>query len=278
MKKAIDSILTLGKVMVKSRRTKGGHPASHGERLIIMGNGPSLADTVKENMPLLQSSDTMAVNFAANTEYFREIKPRHYVLADPHFFTSGDSNVDRLTENLLLTDWEMTLHIPRSARNSRLAREMEAKGIEIRCFNMTPAEGYDFVCQPLYRNGLAMPRPRNVMIPALMEGIREGYGEILITGADHTWPHTLFVDDSNRVVTVQPHFYKEDPKELDRIAEAYKGIRIHQVLESMSVAFRSYHQIEKYAASRGVRIYNCTPGSLIDAFERAELALIGRKG
>ena len=124
------------------------------------------------------------------------------------------------------------------------------------------------LCHKLFAGGLAMPRPRNVLIPAVMEGIRDGYEEICIVGADHTWPHTLYVDDLNRVVTVQPHFYEENSSELDRIAEVYSGLRLHDVLGSMTVAFRSYHRIRRYADRLGVRIVNATPGSLIDAFER----------
>lgn len=268
--------MTLGKVMVKSGRPgKKKTPLSGKEEkgrkpLIIMGNGPSLRETLQANGDLLLSCPTMAVNFAANTDEFFRLKPRHYVLADPHFFKSGvkDQNVKKLWENIGAADWEMTLHVPCGAKIPSVSLR---QNIETRRFNMTPAEGYDFVCHPLLKKGLALPRPRNVLIPAIMEGIREGYGEIYIVGADHTWPHTLYVDDRNRVVTVQPHFYKEDPKELDRIAEVYAGVRLHDVLGSMVVAFRSYHQIEKYARKRGVTIFNATPGSLIDAFRRKPL-------
>lgn len=233
----------------------------------MMGNGPSLSETITRYGDLLASSDTTAVNFAANTDEFFRLKPRHYVLADPHFFASpAHPNVAALWSNIAGTFWPMTLHIP---VGMRLPRELEDHAsVSVRRFNLTPAEGFDGVCHALFSRGLAMPRPRNVLIPALMEGIRDGYAEIYIVGADHTWPHTLYVDDSNRVVTVQPHFYKEDPRELDRIAEAYRGVRLHDVLGSMAVAFRSYHAVRAYAEKRGVRIYNATPGSLIDAFER----------
>lgn len=267
MRKLVDTALTLAKVALKSRPVAAPVKATGGgRRLVVMGNGPSLADTLRERRDLLASGDTMAVNFAANTPEFFDLKPRHYILADPHFFTSGDSNVDRLWENLGKADWELTLHIPVGKSLPPFLAGKE--GLELRRFNMTPGEGWDAVVHRLYSRGLAMPRPRNVMIPALMEGIREGYGEIYIVGADHTWPHSLYVDDRNRVVTVQPHFYKEDPAELDRIASVYADVRLHDVLGSMVVAFRSYHLIRRYADSLGVKVVNATPCSLIDAFER----------
>ena len=271
--KFIDTVLTLGKVAVKSRPVGKSLRAQKGDRLIIMGNGPSLRDTIDKNLDVLQSNDTTAVNFAANTPEFFILKPRHYVLADPHFFSGekvkNDTNIISLWSNLSKADWPITLHIPVSGRIPSFLSDHPH--IRIQRFNMTPAEGYDTVCHWLFRKGKAMPRPRNVLIPAIMEGIRDGYEEIFLTGADHTWPHTLYVDNQNRVVTVQPHFYQENQKELDRIAEAYADVRIHDVLGNMAVAFGSYHHIRNFTDKEGVKIFNSTPQSLIDAFPRKEL-------
>lgn len=271
MKKLIHTLFTVGKVALKSRPV--GKPCARLNRnLIILGNGPSLSETIENYGDILKSNDTMAVNFAANTGEFFRLKPRHYVLADPHFFQGRgkDRNVDLLWENISKADWPLTLHVPSDAKLPT-GLSARSQSMDVRRFNMTPGEGYDSVCFPLFRKGLAMPRPRNVLIPALMEGVREGYEEIYIAGADHTWPHTLYVDDRNRVVTVQPHYYKEEPAELDRIAEVYAGVRIHQILESMAIAFRSYHTVRRFAEKNGVYIYNSTPGSLIDAFPRRDL-------
>jgi hypothetical protein len=46
---------------------------------------------------------------------------------------------------------------------------------------------------------------------------------------------------------------------------------LHQVLESMMIAFRSYHRIQRYAEARGLKVLNATPGSMIDAFPREAL-------
>ena len=278
-RKVWESALTAGKVALKSRSALR-HPRGNtelpyrpaGGTVIVMGNGPSLRDVMSEQRELLMQFPRMAVNFAANAPEFFELKPQHYILADPHFFETADSdpNVRSLWENIAKADWEITLHIP--AQMKKLGERFMDKGhLRIEYFNMTPAEGFDSLCHLLFRNGLAMPRPRNVLIPAIMQAMAIGYEEIYIVGADHTWPHTLYVDDRNRVVTVQPHFYKDNEEELDRVAEAYRGVHIHDVLQSMVIAFRSYHQIRKYADKTGVKIFNATKGSLIDAFMRKPL-------
>lgn len=274
MKKLTDTLLTLLKVVLRSRPIKRKRPKDSagddgkGKTLIVMGNGPSLRQTIEKNRDALAAHDTMAVNFAANTPEYFTIRPRHYILADPLFFTTEEPNVVSLVENLAKTDWPMTLHIP---AGSWKKDALKNDNITLQYYNLTPGEGYDALCHTLYDASLALPRPRNVLIPALMEGIREGYEEIYIVGADHTWIHSLYVDDDNRVMSVQPHFYKDDPRELERQARMFAGLRLHNILESMTIAFRSYHAVRKYADRKGVRIYNSTPGSLIDAFTRKPL-------
>ena len=116
-----------------------------------------------------------------------------------------------------------------------------------------------------------MPRPRNVLIPSIMIGIWLGYSEIRLLGADHSWLKTISVDDNNRVVSIQPHFYQEDSREQQRIRTAYLSLPLHKVLESFHIAFRSYHRIRRFADTQGIRIINSTPGSFIDAFDRAPI-------
>lgn len=270
LNKTVSSAATLVKVTLRSRpvakcRKRDG-------TVVILGNGPSLRKTLDEEKDRLTGRDLMTVNFAANTEEFFQLRPGLYLLSDPHFLDMEDGNVKRLWANISKADWPLTLYLPRAfGRCLKALSEALPANITVRWFNMTPGEGFDFVCHPLFVAGLAMPRPRNVLIPAIMECIRAGYSQIYIVGADHTWPHTLYVDDDNRVVSVQPHYYEDNRDEIARVGTVYANTRLYQVLESMYVAFRSYIEIERYARKRGVRIYNATPGSLIDAFERRSL-------
>ena len=116
-----------------------------------------------------------------------------------------------------------------------------------------------------------MPRPRNVLIPSIMEAIGMGYKKVYIAGADHSWTRTLSVDDDNNVVSVQPHFYKEDDREVQRINTEYMHHPLHTIMYSFYVAFKSYFTIARYARSRGTEVVNITPGSFIDAFPRMKV-------
>lgn len=255
-----------------------GKASSAGEtktgRLIILANGPSLRKTIDDHAVFLKSNSLMAVNFFANSPEYDQLRPEYYVLADNHFFEerSSDQNVIKLWDNLALTSWDMTLFIPVAKRNclNRLARLPE--NVTLKFYNLTPAEGWNKVIFPLFDKGLSMPRPRNVLIPSIMLAIREGYKDIIITGADHSWSKTLWVDDNNNVVSVQPHFYKDNEKERERVRNEYAGYHLHDILNSLTIAFRSYFTIADYARERGVTIRNATPGSFIDAFDRVTLS------
>ncbi len=274
IKEIIDGVASFGKVLLLSRKpSAAGKPKA--ESLIIMGNGPSLRETIANHSALLKRSRTLAVNFAANADTYFELKPYIYVLADPHFFrvgsdgVSADPNVVRLWKNISATDWQMTLYVPCKAS---IPEEIEKNcNIKIKRYNLTPGEGLRGPVHWLYRKGLAMPRPRNVLIASIMIALREGFRNIYIVGADHTWSRDLWVDDKNRVISVQKHFYKDNDKEFERVAQEYAGYHLHDILNSLTIAFRSYHHIAEYAHQIGATIINCTPGSFIDAFPRAEL-------
>lgn len=245
--------------------------APEGRELLVMGNGPSLNETLATRGELIESCDTMAVNFAANTPEFRRIKPEHYVLADPHFFAgeAEDPNVARLWRELEQADWKLNLHVDRRLGLRRARRLAESNSnITVAPFNMAATGGFCRTGRWAMARGLAMPRPRNVMIPALTQAMRMGYRQIWLAGADHTWTRTLDVDNRNRVISVQPHFYADNNDERDRVDKVYAGVRLHQVLGSMAIAFASYWELQDYALRHGIAITNITPGSMIDAFPR----------
>lgn len=232
--------------------------------LIILGNGPSLNSTLASHREALDENPLLAVNFAANTPVFFDLKPEYYVLADPHFFNNAaDPNVRKLIDSINGIDWPMTLFLPFGSKVN-LANPQ----IRIEYFPMIAVEGSRRLELRAYNARRGMPRPRNVLIPSIMIAIWLGFKEIYLTGADHSWPKTLSVTDQNEVVSVQPHFYEEDSRELQRIRVTQMNMKLHELLQHWFVAFRSYHQIQRWAEKIDVKIYNATPDSFIDAFPR----------
>lgn len=265
------SVKSVAKLALHSRRCRISKASDSDQPIIIMGNGPSLADTMRDSAEALRKYPLMAVNFAANAEEFYRFRPTYYVLADPVFFQSTDHpNVARLWENLTKRiDWGMTLYVP--MKFMKTAQQIAKGRLNIEGFNMIGVEGYGWLENAAYSSGRGMPRPRNVLIVAIMVAMKMGYREIYLTGADHSWTRTLEVDEDNIVVSVQPHFYKDNDAERQRVASVYKNIRLHELLLSFHIAFKAYFAIARYARRRNVEIYNSTPGSFIDAFPRRAL-------
>lgn len=240
--------------------------------LIILANGPSLRQTIDNYGDKLRHYPTLAVNFAANSPEFSDLRPKYYVLADPHFFrATDDENVTRLLKNLSAVTWPMRLFVDRRYKSAFAKVLNLPENIKLEGFNAVGAEGFAWFERLAYRSGLAMPRPRNVLIPSIMIGIRLGYRDIYICGADHSWMRDIAVTEDNVVVSGMTHFYKESSTEVRRARNEYRGYRLHQIISSYYVAFLSYHKIRSYADAIGVRIINSTPGSYIDAFPRAPL-------
>lgn len=264
------SLASLIKIALMSRRPT---PVSKDSKdtIIIMGNGPSLRDAMENDKDILMKYPRMAVNLSALAPEFKSLKPQYYILADIAFFLKEKTGkVPALWEALSDVDWDMTLFLPATARKMPEVKKLP-DNVTVKYYNLTPAEGWKWLMRCIYDSGLAMPRPRNVLIPSIMCSMREGFKRILLIGADHNWSKTLWVTDRNCVVSVQPHFYKDDDKELRRAEEIFKNVRIHEVYENYAIAFRSYHNLKAYTDRRGVEIINVTPGSFIDAFPRATL-------
>lgn len=267
------SAASLAKIALMSGRpTKRSE--SRDDTIIIMGNGPSLRTAMEEHRDVLMAHPRLAVNLSALTPDFLELRPQYYILADIAFFLKDKTGkVPQLWEALRAVTWDMTLFLPTSARKMEEVKQLPAN-VTVKYYNLTPAEGFRSLMYPIYKSGMAMPRPRNVLIPSIMSAMREGFKRIVLIGADHNWSKTLWVTDRNRVVSVQPHFYKDDDAELRRAEEIFKNVHIHEVYENYAIAFRSYFEVKWYAEREGVEILNATPGSFIDAFPRISLAEI----
>ena len=262
------TVKALVKVAVSSRPEHREPLADRIDELIILANGPSLRRVIEERGQELAQRHTMCVNFMANTPQFSVIRPRYYVLADPHFFNGIEhDNVASLWRNIAVVSWKMTLMVPARFYSKAQALLGDTK-VSLNSFNDVGVESFACIERFLFNHRLAMPRPRNVLIPSLMLAIWSGAKKIYVAGADHSWLETIHVDEDNHVVSIQPHFYADNNAEKQRTTSEYQGYRLHDILYSFYVAFSSYHTVARYARNCGVEIFNSTPGSFIDAFPR----------
>ena len=78
------------------------------KKLLILGNGPSLSSAINEiiNIQKKNEFDFICVNEFAFVDYYKVLKPQHYVLIDPIYFkeTPNNERVNNIKNKLLFSN------------------------------------------------------------------------------------------------------------------------------------------------------------------------------
>lgn len=237
--------------------------------LRILGNGKSLNEI---DFNLYRDVDYMVVNRHVLANNYTEIKPRYYVLADPHFFEHQEGISILQTINAKTT-WNILLLIPYNKQAKRIASQyINNDNIQITFYNICSCEQNAWLSSFLYEHQLAMPVVQNVIVACIMLGIVMAYSKIELYGVEHNWLPNLYVGDDNLVYLYNPHFYDKEKvkpipqKDIQHLDEYPLWLNIAQY----SRMFKSYWQIKKYLETSKcqTKIINKTKNSFIDAFER----------
>jgi len=247
------------------------------EELVIAGNGPSLNKTIELNIDKLEKKAFLCLNLFCISDNYEKLKPQYYVIVSPNMW--GDYPDSRTIQNKekiwhflgKKTSWPLDLYLPFEAKKAIKWKQLLGNNnyIKIKYFNRTPIEGFDWFCHYIFKSGLGMPRPHNVIIPSILIGINLGFKKIKLIGADHSWLTETSVNSKNEVLVCQKHFYDENEAAPEGMIKIHKGSRkLHEVLEKWMISFKSYFILKNYANSRKCRIVNGTPKSFIDAFDR----------
>lgn len=246
----------------------------------IYGNGPSLKGLLCSNDYSSNDKVVFVVNDFAVSEYYSVVRPRYYMLIDPAYWDDVVNPEDKaLREDVYLnmnqmTDWPMTLFVPSKVERKKLIRRfVHNEKIQVKAFNYTnfyPSKTgfYKFI---LKQNFGVVP-VGNVLGQTIYASINLGYDEILVYGAEHSWTEDIRVNEKNEVCTIKKHFFESKENELVPWKKSNGDIfNMYEVLYSLGHHFHGYFFLEWYSKQMGAKIYNCTPDSFIDAFERKQL-------
>lgn len=279
LKNLQDTLFSIIKIILRSKWVKK-LPLVTEKDIVIFGNGPSLNSTLSSK-EFLKGKDLLCVNaFALSSEYLK-LKPKYYLLADPQFWSPVIKDMREYVQEISLsinkkTNWNIILLLPLNARKSVKKNNLFSNPcIKIHYFNKTTIQGFKIFRNVLYSWGLGMPMPQNVLIPSLITAITLKYKTIYVTGADHTWPLMLQVNDENHVSIRHKHFETTNkdltkPRVIKNVTTG-EPIKIHEQFEVLSIVFKNYHLINEYAKYKNVQIINISETSLIDAFKRQKI-------
>ncbi|HRE73129.1 MAG TPA: hypothetical protein PK637_04670 [Flavobacteriales bacterium] len=270
------TFMTIARLILKVKWRKTFRNTGE-EKLLLLGNGPSLSNSMNQLGDSLGRIKTMCVNLFPTTPDFKRVKPSYFVVSAPEFWLENVDPVYLESRSSILralrddTSWPLEVFIPWEARRFKEWVQLPSKNpnITVTWYNIHPAEGFRWFRHWAFRMQLGMPRPHNVLIPSMMVAIAKGIREVYVVGADHSWLPQITVDEQNVVLVNQKHFYDSETSRPEIMRKLGTGRRtLAEVLQKFQYTFASYFLIRHYAESRGVRILNATPGSFIDAFDR----------
>ncbi len=266
-----DAFFSIVRLIGQSKFRKTSPMSHNHDKCLILGNGPSLLNTLENNHNHLCNYDIIAVNFFATTPEYIKYKPDKYVLCDPAFWF--DAPIDTILQkvNQLFktmtetTQWPLQLYLPYQAKKNGKIEEIIKNNsyISIVYYNKTKYEGWgqNFI----YSKQWGMPRAQNVLNAALMLAIYSNYQQIYLAGADNDWVSNIWVDEQNEVRINDTHFYNYEEA---RTKARYWHMSIDEAMLCFYFAFITYNRINTYALTKGIIIRNSNPLSYIDVFEK----------
>ena len=282
------SLTSLMRIILLSKYFINYKKDDNHEECVILGNGPSLNNFLNNYPDFLHDRATIAVNyFVRSVDDYKAIRPDHYVIVSPEYWQGEQKegwHDDRMKTFQLIaehTQWKMKLFVPAFAKkHKKWLKEIGNNDcIEVVYFNNIAIEGFQWLTHWAYRNNLGMPRPHNVLIGAILFAINLKYSTIYVAGAEHSWLKDIQITGTNEVLLSQKHFYESKKEHIKSVFSDGKARpmyvggssqarKLHEVLEKFYYTFRSYWELQNYAVSRGIHIFNITEESFIDAFKR----------
>lgn len=252
-----------------------------GDRMVIIGNGPSLNKTMELYEPKLQEVDCIMVNFSANSDLYEKIRPSFYLLVDPAYYQMPNhlrESLCALFDTIVTkTTWLMKIVMPKCAQGSYVQeRFKENPNLEVLFYE----DGWQFPKGmskfEAWNNNLISPPAQTVLNTAVWLSIYWGYKETYLVGADTSFLADLRVDqETNILYTEDTHFYSNKDVYKDSYDSIKKrrpiGTKLHEELFSIGTALKDYWDMKAYADWKGVKVYNASEYSWIDAFERKKL-------
>jgi hypothetical protein len=276
----IDCVITIIKIAKNSKiaRNLTKNNKLNKKDCVILGNGPSLNETIKQNAGYLKKVDLFCVSNFALTEHFIELKPENYILADPAYWTNNASTrIKNINQRILKiferkVSWNLNLYLPFSAEGKNILNgKIQNPYIKIYYYNSTSVKCNSSLRFFLYRHYLAMPMAINVIIASIYIGLNLGYKNIYLVGADHTWHENLYVNDHNTLFIQDKHFYGDEKMKFYTDQTEVKVFKMHELFYALAKTFKAYYDLEEYSRNIGARIFNSSQRSFIDAFERKKL-------
>lgn len=275
--KLMNTLISIIKLIIVSGFRRSNLPNNTNLSCVILGNGPSLNQSLIKYKKAINKYNLICVNhFASTTEYVL-LKPSYYVMLDPAFWSNNPlPSVTKCLYHLQHdTAWPIHLLVPTQAKKSICFTELVLKNtnLTITYYNYTAFKGFDKIAHYLFKNKRAFPQCQNILVLSIFLAINMKFKNIFILGADHDWHTNLFVNNNNQLCLNNNHFYSTNKvvEILYNDDSKTTTSTLHEALNSASKAFLGHFTVAKYAKYCGANIYNASECSMIDSYERKDI-------
>ena len=230
-----------------------------GDRCFIIGNGESIRG---QDLSLLKNEITLVTNEFYKYDKYSEISPDYYVMVDSAYFNpETGKSLCKGIDNLKRNDHKPVFVVPYGRQ--KLIQE------EYKWNEWTKVYYLDMVMSfvdgetKLWDITKTVPSPQNVVQVAMLLATYMGFGEINLLGIEQT----NILDTINMYLgNVASHYaYKEDEEASAASIKAATHIPLEKNLLGYARIFHLYREIYNLCQVQGIKVYNCTPGSLVDS-------------
>jgi len=246
------------------------------KKVLVICHGPSLKDNIEFIKKNQSSYQIYSVNYFANTDYFPEIKPKYYLIADPVLWLTKvtsdyiDEN-KKLYDNLNSIQWKMTIVCPEKGYKF-IKNRIKNKFIKVEKINCSTI---DFKNEKFsifaLRWNLITPTYSTAAVMALWHAILNRKKDIIIYGADFSYFKEFKVDQkTNQLSNAFPRFYKNSKAENNGLAKYPNRSQymIHERLQKCTFAFYQMYLVSRVAENLKINIINASNDSYLDCFPR----------
>lgn len=263
-------------LMNKLRNRQSTKPSILGERIVILGNGPS-QNLYWRHRDKFKDFDLLCVNFfpVKYEELFLDVKPQYICLSDPLLFRirvgleeryqEYKNDIEELWNIIDKIDWNCKLicmnyfEIPK-LNNYISVIKLTSVGILFKDYKRL---------YKVYLKNLIKPYINGVVGDAIYFSLIFGYKEIGLFGADSNSLWDMRVDENNEIVWMDRHNYGTKERKLKK--ETKNGL--HHELKNQYYYFKSFYELSLLADIIDCKITNYCVESFIDVFTKQRLEI-----
>lgn len=212
-----------------------------GERCFILGTGPSLRDV---DISLLDDEVVFGLNYLYKGDIINRVNIKYYCLYDENFHGKNIDDTKEIFNTLPETTFFLRTKAFDNIKNSGLLSD----NVFFQACNLF--QHGELIRVDMTKN---MTAPYNVVLGCIQTAIYMGFKEIYLLGCDFNSFATLKVE----------HFYDNEKSE-----SPSRHMSLGYEMKFYSLVAYHHYALEKHAKKNGVKIYNITQNSLLDAYER----------